>query len=1045
MAHKAPHNRAARSENAVQLDALEQRLLFATTPGAVVTKANRQELLNAMTLSASLKNSLKSKLTNNDLAGFDSGLLSYMTARTNTNFYFDIDDTASIANYIVSNVGDGGAVSRANSLVNHLFPGAEDSTAYTVNVGTNIDWLQGSASSNADFLHILNRQTYWMDLSQAYRFTGNANYANELISQLSSWSTAYPTVGLPAAWTATEQKSWLLDMGVRVDQWLWSYYQLLGSAAWTKEANTLFLFKLQQQGAYMQTAATYPTSDNRSLFHATAWLQTADLFPEFTVMDDAKARELVFATLDGQYYDDGSHHEQSPGYANNGIENLLELKLLDDRNGISWPSARITKLTNAIDAYYQFLTPDGARPALGDTYRSTSATTFLKADVILGVNKWNPAKPRPRDVWLLGTSVAAANSGNPVFPQLSDRGLSYAMPDSGNYVMRSDGNDSQANQILFHAGPKGGQHGHFDLLSFELFGQGKPLISDPGLVRYDSSADRTWAVSTPAHNTISADNANTGSLNDIGSGAPGVVVDQWDVQSDHVQVTAHHHGYGALAGKPALSRSIWYDKDGTMVILDLAEGLQSHTYTSSFLVPGANKQFDLAAGWFKSTTPSSGNVFIQSLLRSGQTANRATKFVSNNPPPNEIETAQRFYIQQAGTFVAFATLVTAYGGTTTPNITASWITSNPQPGQPIQIQLTKNGTPQTITFNAPDLTRLPASAQNDGSYTDIAYDKTGNLHMVYYDRFEKVLKYSKREAANNKWTLVETIDNGTLTGSNPSIAIDGNGLVGVAYTNGYAGDLKYAQFDGTQWNVQTVDSRGSTGHYPSLAYSRGNGAVISYYDNTHGDLRLANQAGTAGWTIQIIDAGRVGTKDVGRFSHLVLDPDRTTASKFAIAYDDSSAGFTMYALQGNLNGGTYNASTGYTLFNADANVGGYISLAFDSNKRPTISHYDVTNGDIRFVKSSGSTLTGGISFSAQTVASSGTIGAYSAHYYDAAGKATILYFDKSHNKLVKARLLGSTWNFSNVAIGGREIHVSRFGNTFAFTNVDDNFVRVLFG
>jgi hypothetical protein len=170
-----------------------------------------------------------------------------------------------------------------------------------------------------------------------------------------------------------------------------------------------------------------------------------------------------------------------------------------------------------------------------------------------------------------------------------------------------------------------------------------------------------------------------------------VVIDQWDVQSDHVQVTAHHHGYDYLTGKPVLSRSIYYDKQGTMLILDLAEGLQSHTYTTSFLVPGANKQFDLAAGWFKSTTAASGNVYIKSLLRTGQTANRATKFVSNNPPPNEEDTAQRFYIQQAGTFVAFATLVTAYNGTTVPDITANWITANPTAGNAIQIQLIKNG------------------------------------------------------------------------------------------------------------------------------------------------------------------------------------------------------------------------------------------------------------------------------------------------------------------------------------------------------------------
>src|SRR4051812_1322187 len=287
------------------IEPLEGRLFLSTDPAVVLTKANRQTLLTGMNLSATLKNSLQGSLNSNNLAAFDTSLLNYMTSRTNAHFFFDIANSASIATYITSNVGDGGAVSRANQLVSHVFPSSTDSTTYTVNVGTDIDWTNGSASTDPNFLHTLNRMSFWMDLSQAYRYTGTASYAQELIKELADWSTEYPTAGLPAAWSATNQKSWLLDMGVRVDQWIWSYFQLLGSAAWTKEANSLFLFKTQQQLVYMSTATTYPTSDNRSLFHATAWLEASDLFPEFAAADASDARALAFSCLDGQYYNDG--------------------------------------------------------------------------------------------------------------------------------------------------------------------------------------------------------------------------------------------------------------------------------------------------------------------------------------------------------------------------------------------------------------------------------------------------------------------------------------------------------------------------------------------------------------------------------------------------------------------------------------------------------------------------------------------------------------------------------------------------------------------
>src|ERR1051325_7825725 len=165
------------------IESLEARCLLSTAPGSVITKANRQTLLSGMNLSATLKNSLQAKLNSNDLAGFDTSLLSYSNTRTNAHFFFDVADSGTIATYIKNNIGDGGAQSRADSILSHIFPEQSDATTYTVNVGSTIDWTSKAPSSNQEFLHALNRQGYWMDLSQAYRFTGNAAYANEQIGR----------------------------------------------------------------------------------------------------------------------------------------------------------------------------------------------------------------------------------------------------------------------------------------------------------------------------------------------------------------------------------------------------------------------------------------------------------------------------------------------------------------------------------------------------------------------------------------------------------------------------------------------------------------------------------------------------------------------------------------------------------------------------------------------------------------------------------------------------------------------------------------------
>ncbi len=86
-----------------------------------------------------------------------------------------------------------------------MFPGTDGS--YSTDVGTDIDWTGAGGGATSDFLHSLNQQRYWSDLSQAYQFTGGtASYANELISELASWSAAFPTVTAPTAWSKNDQR-----------------------------------------------------------------------------------------------------------------------------------------------------------------------------------------------------------------------------------------------------------------------------------------------------------------------------------------------------------------------------------------------------------------------------------------------------------------------------------------------------------------------------------------------------------------------------------------------------------------------------------------------------------------------------------------------------------------------------------------------------------------------------------------------------------------------------------------------------------------------
>ena len=84
-----------------------------------------------------------------------------------------------------------------------------------------------------------------------------------------------------------------------------------------------------------------------------------------------------------------------------------------------------------------------------------------------------------------------------------------SFPDGGYFVQRSGWDAGDASFGIFDCGPLGdGGHGHYDLLSVELFAGGRPLLVDPGRgFTYSEEPPnlRRWFRGTAAHNTVCVD------------------------------------------------------------------------------------------------------------------------------------------------------------------------------------------------------------------------------------------------------------------------------------------------------------------------------------------------------------------------------------------------------------------------------------------------------------------------------------------------------------------------------------------------------------
>lgn len=692
-----------------------------STVATALTHADRQALIGK--LSPALAASLRKTLKHSGDAAFDISLLDYMVHRAGPTYFYNGKQLPRYADFIKQVASDSipDQIERADDIVNHLFPEQINSITYTVQLASKIDWdapPPASQTDNPDFLHTLNRQTFWRDLGIAYNLTGDGKYVRELVSQLQSWSAQTPALKDPNTWASSSPHWWLLDASDRASNWTDAYFMVLGSPDWTPAANTLFLKKIWEHGDFLNRADPASYKTNKTAIQAGGLLRIGMMFPEFTAAADWENHgvDMTFRCLEAQFYPDGGHIEETPAYAASAADAFLENYQLASLNGRTyWTKNRRRAFTNVIEALYQMLSPQGDIPGLSDTYRSSNPRPFLtQAGFILGDTRYLLARTTIDDVFLLGNRILGGQNANFDGPPL-DRGTSFELPDSGYYILRGAGSGAAGtpSEVLIDAGPKGGTHGHYDLLNFEYWGAlHAPMIPDPGPLRYDNSADRSYVISTPAHNTISIDGQNHEDVE--GPHNPEIVVDDFETTSDEARFTAHQHAYEYLAGEPTVGRTLWLDRTNPllniMIAVDWGRSDVPHTFTTSFNTFGnGTNVVQTSPGNIDAFISRSNRLRIQSVAIPGQEITLNDTFVSSNPPPDDKDSATRIAISQTGSNVVFVTLLSQYvvtGSSPYPPASAAFETP-PQAGQSIHLRLTyPDGSTKSLVFAPPDLSPL---------------------------------------------------------------------------------------------------------------------------------------------------------------------------------------------------------------------------------------------------------------------------------------------------------------------------------------------------
>lgn len=395
--------------------------------------------------------------------------------------------TLSVAPRPVFNVID--HAHRDLQVANDIVRGRFTVAGVTHDLGCPPDWRLDPHPSDKEWRVEWVKCSFGLDLAHAHVVTGDRRY-------LATWACLVESfIG--------QRKPGSDDPEVvarRVQNWIYAWNRFAQTADGSLDAalGAEVAAFLWDEVVYVRDHLTKERNHRTLELYA---LLTASLaFPERD--PDYALRGMAFAALHANLSEDvrpdGVHREQSTHYHCIALRSWLGAMCHARAAGMEIPASYVERVTAACEFALHAHRPDGRIPACSDADGESYQDVLALAASLFDRPDWR---------W-------GATSGRSGAPPVR-RGISF--PDGGYHIQRSGWGDAgtafeDEAFLIFDCGPLGaGGHGHYDLLSVELYGRGRPLLVDPGRYTYSESGDergenwRRWFKSTAAHNTVTVD------------------------------------------------------------------------------------------------------------------------------------------------------------------------------------------------------------------------------------------------------------------------------------------------------------------------------------------------------------------------------------------------------------------------------------------------------------------------------------------------------------------------------------------------------------
>ena len=394
--------------------------------------------------------------------------------------------------------------------------------------GRAFQWVDQVADSAYCGLHYL---WFIKELGRAYLLTGDAKYPAMFREIVCSWFDALPELVTNASYQGTEANRdtglallWNGGLGssVRCVAMLDCYFLMRDSSEFTTELHRKILRIFLGHARYMFDGRMKEYTPSNFQATMTCWLISAGIMlPELREAEGwlKLGIERLQERIDQNFEDDGAQVEQCPQYHLAGMRDMTRPLLLLHLNGHD--EALGPDLTEKLETIYDYpiriAHPTGHLGLFNSGVYCTEWQPFLALGWRLfrsPLQGWASARfirdgfiPLAKNVseyvtfmdgdWLEAVREAREQELEP--PPFTDDLLA----DSGTAVIRT-GWDPNAHSLIFdyNRQPWGG-HAYPGRLSFDLFANGVPLVTNPGsTASYAMPEYRGWCHRTISHNTV---------------------------------------------------------------------------------------------------------------------------------------------------------------------------------------------------------------------------------------------------------------------------------------------------------------------------------------------------------------------------------------------------------------------------------------------------------------------------------------------------------------------------------------------------------------